>query len=60
MQLTYGTPKGRRDHTENSAQESTLLFMGDKRKLDDLLLPRLQDPSSLLEVGNRDAQFLRL
>ena len=28
-------------------------FRTDKRKLDDLLLPRIQDLSSLFDVGNR-------
>jgi hypothetical protein len=36
-----------------SAQPSILLFRTDKRKLDDLLLPRIQDLSSLFDVGNR-------
>jgi hypothetical protein len=56
MQLTYRAPQ-EGGILWSSAQLSILFFRSDKRKLDDLLLPRKQDPSSLFDVGSRVTHF---
>lgn len=56
MQLTYRAPQ-EGGILCSSAQLSILFFRSDKRKLDDLLLPRKQDPSSVFDFGSRVTHF---
>ena len=56
MQRTYRATTGRRELME-LRPTIYFAFRTDKRKLDDLLLPRIRDPSSLFDAGNRVTHF---